>query len=158
MNRIATFRIDDRLRQIVEHATNAPTIRPNGNEMCDPDNLKPGVTPAGFPGEDDIDLAKIPRGLWLVKDNGIYLMSPGNPPLLDDAFIAANPDSTRHLCAYAVETPADGEDSYLAARRIAGGDDFCEKLEIGLFQQVIADGAKELMIEFSDDAMSVMSR
>ena len=38
-----------------------------------------------FPTADDVDPTKMPPGLWLVGDHGIYLMSNGRPPLRQEA-------------------------------------------------------------------------
>ena len=40
-----------------------------------------------FPTADDVDPTKIPPGLWLVGDHGIYLMSNGRPPLRPEGIV-----------------------------------------------------------------------
>lgn len=76
-----------------------------------------GLDAQDFPTADDVDPTKIPPGLWLVGDEGIYLMSNGRPALLVD------PDGTRHLVAYAGEaTPsALAFDDWRETKRTAFG-------------------------------------
>lgn len=55
------------------------------------------LIPAAWPDDDVVDQSLIPIGLWLVGDNGIYLLSNGDPPLL-----ASMPDKEIEV-AYAAE-------------------------------------------------------
>jgi hypothetical protein len=72
-----------------------------------------------LPTHNDIDPSKIEPGLWLVGDDGVYLMSNGNPRLL------AAPPATRNLIAIAEEAdPARHPDTWYDTKEAAfGGDD-----------------------------------
>ena len=62
--------------------------------------------------------------LWFVKDDGIYLMSNGDPKLDAD-------DGDGHYVVYAKGfDPRKDEDVWDAARDAVGGDDFGESLAI----------------------------
>ena len=99
---------------------------------ADLDNLSAG----SFPTADDVDPARIPPGLWLVGDQGIYLMSNGRPSLLVD------PADTRHVTAQAAETsPAADPDGWWEVKRAAfGGDDGVVFLELPFVEGLIAYG------------------
>jgi hypothetical protein len=72
-----------------------------------------------LPTHDDIDPTKIEPGLWLVGDDGVYLMSNGTPRLL------AAPPATRNLIATAEETDtARHPNTWWDTKQAAfGGDD-----------------------------------
>lgn len=55
------------------------------------------LDPANWPTSDDVDLTLIPAGLWLVGDEGVYLMSNG------DSGIRFQSGRDDHLVAYAAE-------------------------------------------------------
>jgi len=61
---------------------------------------------------------EVPAGLWLVKDNGIYLMSNGSDPW----------PNGKSVIAYAQGYEPDADDSWDRCRDAVGGDDFCEFL------------------------------
>lgn len=152
MTRSATFPVNDRLRAMIDHVKNATSIRPCLSDLLDPDILKPGIQPSLDNDVDDIDPSKVPVGLWLVKDDGIYLMSPGLPILYNPNKLGSS------LTLQALETdPAlVGNDSWDVARQIAGGDDFVEKLGIDWFDQVLTSGASAFSITFTDSAFELV--
>jgi hypothetical protein len=129
------------VRQLLDHSTAANErsssleqlyegrFRRDGKE-ADLDNL----TADNFPTADDVDPAKIPPGLWLVGDQGVYLMSNGRPALLVDA------DDTRHVVAHAAEAnPGTGLDSWWGVKRAAfGGDDGVVFLELPFAEGLLA--------------------
>lgn len=85
---------------------------------------------------DDIDLSKVPAGLSLIKDQGIYLISNGIPRL------KASPDSgNRNFVVYAETYGPDADYDRVAAA--AGGDDFCEFLPLEMFQTAVAQAKNE---------------
>ena len=87
---------------------------PRDGKDADLDNLAAG----NFPTVEDVDPAKIPPGLWLVGNQGIYLKSNGRPPLLID------PADTRDVTAEAAETnPAVDPGGWWEVKRAAFGDD-----------------------------------
>lgn len=92
------------VRRLIEHAKSSPSHRMLYEQ----------------PGTD------VP-GLWLVGDDGIYLMSNGLPAL------EREPGSERNLVAYALEcdpTKMDPDDVWSTKSRIFGGDDGVDLLEI----------------------------
>lgn len=149
-----TFPLDDTLKTIVAHARSAPTRKPNYADLYEPDLRRDGKEPADgvFPSADDIDPAKIPHGLWLVKDRGVYLMSPGEPHLPDVD------GSKSSMVAYALEANPADEDCYDAARSIMGGDDGCDRLDLEFFEQAIAQGMGAVLVEVSDTSLSLFAR
>ncbi|MFZ3482178.1 DUF3085 domain-containing protein [Sphingomonas sp. 3-13AW] len=144
---ILTFLVDDTLRTIVHHARNSPTRRPCYAELYDPACRKDGKEPDGatYPSQDDVDPAKIPAGLWLVKDQGVYLMSPGEPFL-------KNRSGDSGMVAYAFEA---GPDDYDMARAIMGGDDGVDKIGLDVFEAAIKLGNPKVFIHVSDTELSV---
>lgn len=72
---------------------------------------------------DDLDRyyeIKVPT-LWLVKDSGIYLMTP--------AKLEKIPEDGSHVC-YAEGFEPDAPDSWERCRAAVGGDDFAESFPI----------------------------
>ncbi len=131
------------VRQLLDHSKVATERSPSYDQLyegrfrrdgqdADLDNLGSD----NFPTIDDVDPAKVPAGLWLVGDHGIYLMSNGRPPLLVD------PADTRHVVAYADEAAAaKGIDSWWEMKRAAfGGDDGVVFLELGFGEALVALG------------------
>ena len=153
MSGTLTFPIDDTLKAIVEHARNAPERKPNFAELYDPDCRKDGKEPADdvFPSEDDIDPSKIPFGLWLVKDQGVYLMSPGRPGLDRE-------DGKGNLVSYALEAHPADEGCWDAARAIMGGDDCVEKLDLEFFEKAIAANHSAILVIVTPTDLSLRSR
>lgn len=62
--------------------------------------------------------ARTPPALWFVKDDGIYLMSPGRD------------ETTRPPVAYAQGYEPDAEDVWERSREAVGGDDFAIALPL----------------------------
>lgn len=152
MNRCATFLVNDRFRTMVEHVKNAESIRPSLSDLVDSDKLKPGIEPSLDNTTDDIDPDKIPIGLWLVKDEGIYLMSPGLPVLPNPE----KPESSLTLHALETDPALVGNESWEAARQIAGGDDFVEKIDLEWLDDILASGADKFSITFSDSSLGLV--
>lgn len=150
---ILTFVVDDRLKAIVAHARNAPARKPNYADLYDPDLRLDGKEPADdvFPTSDEIDESQIPHGLWLVKDRGVYLMSPGSPHLPDKE------GSDSSLVAYAREADPADEDCYDAARSIMGGDDGCDRIDLEFFEQAIAQGMGTVLIQVGETSLSLFA-
>lgn len=86
-------------------------------------------------------------GLWLVKDDGIYLMSNGIPALLIED------DKPDHVCAYAkgYDPHVDG-DVWTACRNAVGGDDFSEWFDAQEIAGLMRPLHRFLIIEASDTA------
>ena len=129
------------VRQLLDHSRAATERSPSLDQLyegrfrrdgkdADLDNLGSG----NFPTSDDVDPTKIPPGLWLVGDQGVYLMSNGKPALLVD------PADTRHVVAHAAEAnPAGGVEAWWDVKRAAfGGDDGVVFLELSFAEGLLA--------------------
>lgn len=119
-----TFPIDDRFKSIVQHALDAPEQRRGA--FCAPLD-GPTIT--------------------LVKDNGAYIMSAGNPAQI-------KPDLSGCLVHYANEANYETMDrceAWEAGQAICGGDDFVEYLPAASFQNAIDQGAKTFEITLTED-------
>lgn len=124
-----TFPIDDRFKAIVEHAASHE--------------------PDLFYGE------KIPKSIYLVKDEGIYLMSAGKPCQPDPDKPGSN------LVLYALEadpTKRDRMEVWDIARHLVGGDDFAEPLGVETFQRAIANGHKEVTINVTSTNLEIITQ
>lgn len=94
--------------------------------------------------------------LWLVKDEGIYLMSNGNPRQMADG--------TESLVAYAQgfdPRVGDRMDVYEAAREAVGGDDFADALPIEWFEDALSKDAltkrRFIVLKFEPDSIEVLA-
>jgi hypothetical protein len=81
--------------------------------------------------------------LFLVKDEGIYLMSNGQPGLMGK-------DKTRNQVVYAAGHAPD--DGWL------GGDDFAETLEIPFFLAALRQGSTEIRITLTETKMTLEAK
>ncbi len=147
---ILTFIVDEDLKAIVEHARAAVHRNACYVELYDPECRKDGRTPEDgkFADPDDVDEGKIPPGLWLVADRGVYLMSPGKPGL-------AAPSGEGSLVSYAVEcNPVDAH-CYDSKTSIMGGDDGVDKIGLEVFEEAIRSGAAAVSIEVTSDALKI---
>jgi len=132
------------VQRLLAHAKNAPEHRPTFDQMCDGQFRRDGTTfdfdgsSAEFPTSEDVDPAKIPAGLWLVGDRGVYLMSNGAPPLL------LSGSSSSHVVAYAAECDPRSPGGWWDVKRAAfGGDDGTVFLEASFIEGLIARGRVE---------------
>ena len=81
--------------------------------------------------------------LFLVKDEGIYLMSNGEPGLMAKG-------KNRHQVVYAAgHAPEDGW---------LGGDDFAETLELPFFATALQQGKTEIHITLTETKMTLEAR
>jgi hypothetical protein len=111
--------------------------------MCEAGCRKDGkeLTGERFPQLDEVDLAKVPAGLHLVKDSGVYLMSNGTPRLL----APGKKDSSQVVYAQG-HSPAD---------EWIGGDDFCDFLSLDTFEDIIAKGGKMIVITVTERTVTI---
>ncbi|WP_455233589.1 DUF3085 domain-containing protein [Geopseudomonas aromaticivorans] len=96
-----------------------------------------------------LDLSKIPAGLWLVKDQGIYLISNGSPRLQ-----AEGSDSSVVVHAKGYNPECD-EDWYDAARSAVGGDDFVEFIPLEWIEHAEKAGKTALEIVMTETEMAL---
>ena len=102
-------------------------------------------------GEENADVVqpgeefRAPPCLWLVKDEGIYLMSPGFDP------DAPRRPGERAPLAYAVgfdPKRQDRLDVWERARDAVGGDDFSDEIPLEWVDAAIASRAPQFVIDF----------
>ncbi len=106
-----------------------------------------------WPTAADIDPSKLPAGLWLVGDHGIYIMSNGSPGLLVD------PSGTTNVVALAAEAdPTKQPDTWWGGKRAAfGGDDGVTFLDLAFSEALIqAERGGVVCIDLSPDAAKVV--
>jgi len=121
---------------LVKEAKEATSRRCTFEQMFDPSLHKGGKIKnvrEGCPDVKNIDLSKVLPSLWLVKDEGCYLMS--------NSIIPAGQKNAN--VAYAHESnpkTMDVDKWYGNARYIMGGSDCALALPIEWFDEVVASG------------------
>ena len=102
-------------------AERAPTMEQlfEGKLRHDGKDIDPaGLKPEDWPVQADVDPAKVPAGLWLVGDQGVYFLSNGRPRL------PPSPGASGNAVARSEETDsARNPDSWYDAKVAAFGDD-----------------------------------
>ncbi|MYE82130.1 MAG: DUF3085 domain-containing protein [Gammaproteobacteria bacterium] len=102
------------------------------------------------PGEERL----APPCLWLVKDEGIYLMSPGVHPEPEPGDRPA-----RAPVAYASGFDPTRDDRMAVwdrARDAVGGDDFAEAIPAEWVDAAVATRSPEFVLEFGPDAIGLL--
>ncbi|MBS1063615.1 DUF3085 domain-containing protein [Gluconobacter wancherniae] len=129
------------IERLLAHAEAASERRVALTQLFDKSLRKPGHGAREWGLQEDVDPTKIPAGLWLVGDHGIYMMSNGLPLLPSDDGQKPN------LCAYARE--ADPEQNAGKAhdvkRQAFGGDDGCEFLDAALVRQALKQASGDTL-------------
>lgn len=123
-----TFQLDDRLKQIIDHAA------------------------AHDPGE--YFGSTIERSLFVVKDQGAYLMSAGQPGLLDPDGKTATSQLVQYAKGHNPNTP---QYSWDYTRSICGGDDFGEPIGVDFFINAVKDGATVIKIGLGEDSFDLIA-
>lgn len=150
------FKDMELLRKLVDHVKTSPDRSIGSDDLFDPKYHKGGVIKNdenGWPLQDNIDMDKVPPALFLVKDQGVYLMSSGIPNLKDPK---AN-DENRSLVLYADGlNPEKNEfdDWWNKAIDIMGGDDCCISLEISFFEKALRNKADKVIIAVTPSQVS----
>ncbi len=128
----------DGVRRLWEHAKSCRTHWPAENQVTVSDFLKPGETlpEHGIAGADQIDREKVPAGLVLVHDQGVYLMSNGLPELPQGQHVV-----------YAEGFGPRDDDSLFCS--IVGGDDFGEYLPVEMCELLAQGGKHRLRVTSS---------
>jgi hypothetical protein len=136
--------------RLLAHAEAAETHSPTLDQLFTPAFQKEPVI-GRMPTNDDIDVTRIPAGLMLVGDQGVYLMSNGKPCLPD-------PDGAPNLVAYAKEADPRGasDDWYDVKLASFGGDDGAEFLSADVIRQALeATGDGPVWIDVSPTGIRV---
>lgn len=122
------------LMPILAHAEAAATHSPATSQLFDKRFWKANAKAnsygsVDFPG---INVAKLPKQLFLVKDSGAYLMSGASERQARD-------DGSGCMVTYAKGcNPKNDEDCWENSRALCGGDDFAEALPVAMFRSAIA--------------------
>ena len=92
-------------------------------------------------------------GLWLVHDQGVYLMSNGKPSQED----TSKPEGENLRVAYAegCEPNADSFDWYQRSRDEVGGDDFVEYIAAKDVRKAIDSGMRWMNVKVSSEAFEI---
>lgn len=115
------------VRRILEHAQNSDTHCPTFGQCMDGRYRIDGrdwdrSNGLGSLSVKQVDKGKVPAGLHLAGDQGVYLMSNGEPPQQDPAH-----EDTHAVVSYALGiNPEVDADWYEAKRSMFGGDDGLE--------------------------------
>jgi hypothetical protein len=175
---IATFN-SAHVRHLLALSRAATDRMPTFAQQADPDFWRDDMTADrrklliseleedGFPMSvkaDDVDRAKLPAGLMLVGDEGVYLMSQASIDVvkaaaINDASFADTVDNKEKAhVAYAREANPDTMGRgpcYDAKRAIFGGDDGVEFLEAEGLE--IPLRGETLMIDITPNAITIMA-
>jgi hypothetical protein len=89
-------------------------------------------------------------GLFFVHDQGVYLMSNGNPGLMRED------DPHHHQVVYAAGMSPSDKNWWETSRRAVGGDDFAELIPLEDILPAIADGATIFIIRVLPETLSIM--
>lgn len=156
MSGTLTFKAGE-VRRLLGHSKAAKEHRPSYEDLFDPAYHKGGVVKLDaneWPDSGNIDRLRIPAGLQLVGDQGVYLMSNGLPALLEDE------STTRNVVAYALESDPRSEfdDWYDAKRSIMGGDDCVITLPAEMFERALAllGDEGQLHLHVTEDEVEVL--
>lgn len=167
------------VRHLLALSRAATDRMPNFEQMADPaywrddmaDDRRKLLTAEleadGFPMSvkaDDVDRSKLPAGLLLVGDHGVYLMSQESiekvkaAAVSDPAFADAVKDIPTHHAAFAQEANPDTmtpQECHAAKSAIFGGDDGVEFLPAESFDLPLQGDT--LMIDITPEAIVIMA-
>ncbi len=142
---------------LYHHAMRCQEHSPSFSELYDPKLHKGGVIKIGehgFPDHQNIDLAKVPAALWLVKDHGVYLMSNGFPRLLLDQ---DNKDRyAKNRVAYANGYDPDNNTDWYDRLGILNGDDFSAALPVEHFAKACDPETRSIRLNVTRKYITVI--
>lgn len=164
------------VKRLYQHSQAATEHSPSFSQALDPKMHKGGVmldsegkevkldrkgAPIdGWPDSKNVDTTKVPAGLWLVGDQGVYLMSNGTPGDRISVEGDGGPGRERHFVAYAAECNPDKlefDDWWDAKNRIFGGDDGSDYLPLSMFEKVLGlDDDAKVKIKLTASKISVV--
>lgn len=142
---------------LYHHAMRCQEHSPSFSELNDPKLHKGGVIKIGehsFPDHENIDLAKVPAALWLVKDHGVYLMSNGLPRLLLDQ---NNKDRyAKNRVAYANGFDPDKNVDWYDRLGMLNGDDFSAALPVAHFAKACDPETRSIFLNVTRKYITVL--
>jgi hypothetical protein len=139
---ILKFPVNEIFKKIIIHSkARSVEHMPSFEERCDRQFVKDGVPVKDYYDDADLDLKKIPAGFWLVKDQGIYIMSNGIPRM---------PQGKNVVYAKGYGKDAEYQDIHEAV----GGDDFVQALPISWMIRNVYK--KEMILKFTKDSISLV--
>ena len=129
-------------RRLLDHSKAATERSPTYDQLYEGRFRRDGkdadlgnLSADNFPTADNVNPTKIPPGLWLIGDHGVYLMSNGRPPLRPEAGESPN------IVAHAPEAdPRVNPEGWWEAKRAAFGNDGVVFLELPFVEGLIARG------------------
>lgn len=92
-------------------------------------------------------------GLWLVKDEGVYLMSNGDPA--QQSPVAGLPNATPLRVCYAIGHNPRFNNTWESDRDECGGDDFVQFIDADIVQRGIAAGFRYLKIKMDTRTFAI---
>jgi hypothetical protein len=99
-------------------------------------------------------------GLWIVGDQGVYLMSNGRPDLMPEPIDPAHPERRFVVYAREIDPTRMAFDVWYANKRMAfGGDDGCDYLAASDIEAALADqGPNEpLVLDLTPARLKLMT-
>jgi hypothetical protein len=144
------------VRRIYKHSKAAQTRTPTADQTYqgeyrkDGMDLNPQEVGMDIPTISDVDLTKIPPGLWLVGGKGVFLMSNGTPGLLIGS-------GQEHVVAHAIEAnPSLAPDWLQVTRSLFGPYQGLELLEAPFIEAMFAK-TKNGIISIQTEAGTINS-
>ncbi|HET6161591.1 MAG TPA: DUF3085 domain-containing protein [Dongiaceae bacterium] len=137
------------VRALIEVARSAKTWKASFSDCLNPDLRKPGATPDvdGYVDPVFVDTSKIGPKLWLVKDEGCYLMA-------NAAHQIRSPEDCITVCyadGFGPNTPQE------ELRAVLGGVDFVEALDIEAMERAAAEPSLAVVIRISSETIEISS-
>lgn len=129
------FKMDDTLRSIIKHAAAA---KKHGKDFAE-----------------NLSKRKAAPGLFLVHDDGVYLMSKGIPAQLR---ADCKQGETKCVVAYAQGcNPVKDKDCWDTSRAMVGGDDFGESLDLAIFVKAMERNVPDVRIKVSATQLEILA-
>lgn len=151
---VLTFSIKDLSKVVNALNSSIDPLTPNCEDLFDPTKHFNGVIldrlghkqsdpKFSFPDPHHIDASKLEKQLWLVKDQGIYIVANTSP---------------KPFIAYAKGcNPATDDDFYETSLSLIGGDDCCIKIPLDWFEYAVFNNKRVFKIKITKDSISLIN-
>lgn len=140
------------IKSLLDDSINASERRPTYAQLFDDKYSKSDAEPVKqgeWPKSDRVDPTKIPAGLMLVGDQGVYLMS-------NNAQAKKVEGTDRLPVVYAKGINPDiDSDYYEKKRRIFGGDDGVEFIDAEWLKEGIDNNCKQLVVTLTPKSLKI---